>query len=301
MSYIYTYGTDLGYIPRFTDEQNTLVDLLPEGRYASYAQPSQAFKDSGCVLVVQPIAGSPDILTEGRESLSVEEMRQYVGKQIGRTRSGMPIILGEPVNIQSLPDSDKKNITKIAVDIPGHSPIIIMALLFVLALICVVATVIQKVMKYYETVATAEAEEERQKTLQALADLLAQRMTREYHETYDLNNDGEDDIAVDTWGNGLQVRYAISDYGASVYGTEVEETKPAEPLPEGFLEAAYCPMGTIWDPVTKSCKEYTPYWAEEEWWQSLIYWGIIGAVVIGGVIVAVKVIPPLLAKKKGGE
>lgn len=289
MSYVYSYQTDLGYIPRFTSESNTLANMLPEGRYASYANPSQAFRDTGNAVVVQPISGSPYIATRGNynpktktfgpgEYLSLDEMRKHVGEQVGRTSRGVPIILGEPIEMQKLSEADAKNVTTLTLDIPGHSPVAVIVLIIVLAVIAIVAWMCVNVMRSWATGQVAISEQERQKTLQAQTDLLAQRMTRLPPEKHDINGDGIDDIQVDTWGNGQQLTYAISDYGAEYLGTTgVVETKPAEELPEGFMQAAICPTGTVWDPTSKSCKPIE----EKPWWQDILIYGIIAAVLIG--------------------
>jgi len=344
MSYVYSYKTDLGEIPRFTSEDNTLADLMPEGRYGSYAQPSQSFKDTGNAVIVQPVAGSPGIITKNGVFVSKEEMIALVGKRLDKgpgeyidpgeylrigekidpgeylrfgekirtrtgTSTGTPIILGQPVDIQYLSDEERKNITYIPIDIgrptsTGTTGIIgggvlIAVVIIVIAAICIAAVASVYIMNAWATGQIAVAEQERQKTLQAQADLIAQRQTRTSHEEYDLNGDGVNDKAIDTWGNGESLTYAISDYGVGEMGTEVETIKSAEPLPEGFMEAAICPMGSLWNATTKKCEEYTPYW-EKTGYENLIMWGIIGVAVIGGVIVAVKVIPSLLKKKKGG-
>jgi len=310
--WLYDYWSDVGYIPRFDTESNTLSEKMPEGMYGSYMQPSDEFKSKGRAIIVQPVTGSEFLLREARPrtgaytinignrvfehtDISVSDIREMIGKPLERHGH---IIMGNPVNINRLTEKEQGNLTTIYIKHPKLPMFVgIIVLIIVVIAVGIVMYYTTQIMQAWATGQVAVSEAERQKTLQAQSDLIAQRSRRTNHEEYDLNGDGTNDIAVDTFGSGEQVRYAISDYGAEVYGTDVEEINEPEPLPEGFMQSAICPYGTYYDVDKGGCVPYSPVGEPE--YLGYIKWGIIGAVVIGGVVVAVKVVPDLI--KKGGE
>lgn len=275
--YSYQIKTRVGYCFPHTNEGNVSAKL-PPSTLLSLHSPLPETREKGRFIVVQPITGSDYIKTPTGSSgkpIMVEEIMPLVGTVIQHTPEGVPIVMGHPISEHEVAPGHR--LIPVPIDIPGHSPAVITAsVLIAVAVALALGTIAVMV---YLTVAEME------QTKRHAMDIALQSQKILDTEYIDIDTG----IVYDEWvescdverrfyANGEVLLLALNDKGFSwIGGTASIERKGLDF--EKLLETIIKP---------------------KEWWEDLIMWGIIAAVAIGGVVVAVKVIPPLLKKKGGG-
>jgi len=205
MYYGYPLKTKYGWVPAYDNELN-LPPSLPPGMLVSLHQPSPQMQGSGRALMVYPVSSSPDVITFDGKRVTVAEMGALEGRVIGATQNGTPVIVGPVVPIQQT--TKQHMIQPIAIDIPGHSPGIIAAIIFLIIAIVV----------YYTIANLSWATVEQAKYEAHKYDVVAQSQEIDREWVEDLNGDGIPDIRNIIWKNGEYVQAAMSDYGFSLLG-----------------------------------------------------------------------------------
>ncbi|MEW6624603.1 MAG: hypothetical protein AB1420_16015 [Bacillota bacterium] len=255
MIYPYRIRTRLGWCFPHTNEANVSPSLLP-GTLLSLHNPLPETRETGTALIVRPIATSPYIPTVEGKPLEVKEILPYVGSIVGKTPEGMPIILGEPVTEDEVPYDALK--TTMAIEIPGHSPIT--PAVAVALIIAVAATLI--------TITIALTVREMEINRRHALDLAMQSQKIVKQDYIDVNGDGISDVEVRTFGNGHVIEIALNEVGYKFIGGSARTIKE----------------GLKFDDL------YKDIYGKAEWWKSLVTYGIIAAIAIGGIYVAVKLI-----------
>lgn len=248
MYYGYTLQTRWGSVPAYSNELN-LPPTMPPKMIVALHEPSQGLRTSGRAILVHPVSGSPTIMMADGQTVYKEELQAMEGQVVGTTRTGTPVIMGSVVDRRQLRNLGKAR--PVAINIPGHSPGIIMAIIVLLIAIVIFYTV-QSITWAQVEVAKAEAHK---------YDVIAesQLVTQEWYE--DLNGDGINDIGYQRLGNGELIQWAMSDYGFSLMGTTAETLEP----------------GIDWNDALKKLEEEK---AEESMWATIKTIAIVG--VAGG-------------------
>ena len=209
MYYGYPIRTRYGWVPAYDNELN-LPASLPRGMMVSLHQPSDALKSSGRAIVVYPVGGSPEVITYDGERITVAEMKALEGRVINYTQNGTPVIIGPVIPIQNL--GPKQIVQPICIDIPGHSPGLLAAVV-----ICIVAAFIFATITNIMWAQVEKAKYEAHKY-----DVVAQSQEISNEWVDDLNGDGVPDIRSIVWKNGEYIQAAISEYGYQVLGGTVQ-------------------------------------------------------------------------------
>lgn len=212
MYFGYNVETNRGWIPPFTEESNVPSDF-PADNLLCIHTPHPDTVRTHRALLVYPVTGSPFL--KGTD-VPEELIKPWQGMTIGKTTTGVPVIMGQIIEEKDIPKG--ATVTRMGMDIPGHSPIgvgVIIAVIVVVAISLTLTTMfITDYFKVQEVEKTRRHENDLAMHWQAVVDRREQ----------DLNNDGIDDIEYITFGNGEIVRTPISDYGIEVYGANPEIT-----------------------------------------------------------------------------
>jgi len=296
MSYVYTIYTkgEYGAIPVFTNEWNTDPDI-PEGNYVVLKDADQTTKDTRRACVLFPITSSPKVM--GNNNLMKEDLLPFVGKRIGGqyVKTGMvegnpPVFMGHPVSrdrlpsnavIVELPVKDILPELEYDTEISEHirTGVLPSTIAFAVLIVIIVALSIAlagTLAGWWGKSEYAQTYEDYAKMMENYYALMAKIGEKTNDNEYDLNNDGIMDIRQVEYANGDLWQLQISDYGIAQYGVD--------PI---LIREGYTP-----DDIDPPEPPTPPL----DW----VTWLIVGIVVTGAVIVAVKVIPPLLKKEKKG-
>ena len=273
--YPYLIRTRVGDCFPHTNEGNVSVSLPPK-TLLSLHNPLPETVEKGRFIVVQPITGSDYIKTVGTgKPIMVEEIMPLIGTVIQHPPEGIPIIMGHPISESEV--APGHHLVPVAFNVPGHSPAI--GICAVLVAVAVAAALITIATMVYLSIA------EQEQTKRHAMDIALQSQEIIDTEYLDIDTGNVYDEYVEGcdverrfYANGEVLLLALNDKGYEWVGGSASIER--EGLDFGEL------LSTILKP--------------EEWWETLLKWGIVAAVGVGTIVILIKVVPKMLEKKKGG-
>jgi len=252
----------------FDTESNVTADLLPD-TLVSLHRPSPKTKETGRALIVQPIyhPKTGNLAVASNERVTLADIQHLIGEEIGTTSEGIPIIMGKPIEESKIRCGV---ITTMPVEIPGKPKLVpVWVVVILIVAIAIMAVVIAS--NVSETILRMHA-----------MDLVLQAQQIVRKEYYDLDTGRIDtkpfegaDIMIIYYRNGEVIQVALNEKGKQYlngYSQTVRKGKDFDDLLEDL--------------------------AGTSWIQNVVTWIAIGAVAIGGVYLAVKIIPMLVERYK---
>lgn len=207
MSYFgYNLDTNYGSVPTYTTEGNVPANFPPHNFMAIHT-PSIDTIASKRFMTVHPIGGSPTLLDT---NIPIEVLQARKGMTIGKTNTGVPIIMGEVVPESEIPKG--ATVTTMPIEIYGHSPLPVKVIIILAVVVAITLLGVSFFLTEYFKVHEAE------KTRRHENDLVAEMQDVVDRREFDLNDDGVMDIEEITFGNGEIIRSPISDYGVEAMG-----------------------------------------------------------------------------------
>jgi len=250
----------------FDTESNVTANLLPD-TLVSLHRPSPETKKTGRALIVQPIHYGGNVAVASNDRVTLADIQHLIGEKIGTTSDGVPIIMGNPIERSKIRSGV---ITTIPVEIPGKPKLIpIWVVVILIVAIAIMAAVIAS--NVSETILRMHA-----------MDLVLQAQQVVRREYYDLDTGKIDtkpfegaDIMIIYYRNGEVIQVALNEKGKEYLNGHSQTVK----------------KGKDFDDLLRDI-------TETSWIQNMVTWIAIGAVAIGGVYLAVKIIPMLVERYK---
>ena len=100
--YPYTLPTKFGKVIIPYDTEDNVPANLPPNTILSIHRPRPETRETGRFIVVQPLYSSETMTLSTRtgEAIPLSYIENLIGKEIGRTPEGIPIIMGKPIDVK---------------------------------------------------------------------------------------------------------------------------------------------------------------------------------------------------------
>lgn len=268
--YPYRIRTRFGLAWTFDTETNVTANLPPSSIVAIH-RPCYETKHTGRVVVFQPIVSDGVVKLSDGEVVSLSELP--LGKLIGVTHEGIPVFMGYPISVRNLGRKDL--VTNVAVEVPGRGVLPITATVVLLVVISAALVTI--------AVVHGITEMERLRLERHKLDMAFQAQEVVKTEYVDVDTgrvsnqpfDGAD-VEVRAYGNGDVWYFALNERGKE------------------YLDGHTCSQAREGFDYNKLLEIIG-----EEWLASVVKWVAVGAVAVGCVYLAVKLVPKLIVNRKG--